>query len=148
MSFVAEVGYDDCSHQCPLWASMTLFKAANAHFHLMALETVSSPGTFSYPVKPRVFHTWSRTERNPGNLLRVCKIGPFCVASTFGHWKHLYQPCFTSFAYFFAECSSLVSFPSGHLEFCCLYRWQFLLRSFSHSRTPAEQTDRNIHFIQ
>lgn len=68
-SCVAEVGHDDCNHQCPL------FKAANAHFHLTALEAVSSPGTSSRPVKPRTFHTWSKTEHNPGNLLRSLQNG-------------------------------------------------------------------------
>lgn len=52
-----------------------LFKAANAHFHLTALEAVSSPGTSSRPVKPRTFHTWSKTEHNPGNLLRSLQNG-------------------------------------------------------------------------
>lgn len=61
-----------------------LFKVANAHFHLTALETVSSPGTFSCHVKPRTIPTWSRIKHNPGNLLRCYKTGPFCMASAFG----------------------------------------------------------------
>lgn len=92
-----------------------LFKAANAQFHLMALETVFSPSAFSRPVKPRTFNTWSRTEPKAGNLLRVCKIGAFCMDFAFGCWKCLHQRCFTSFAYFLAECSSLVSFPNAQL---------------------------------
>lgn len=66
-----------------------LFKAANAHFHLTALETVSSPGTFSCHVKPRMIPTWSRIKHNPWSLLRCYKIGPFCMASAFGCRKSL-----------------------------------------------------------
>lgn len=68
-----------------------LFKAVNAHFHLTALETVSSPGTLSCHVKPRMIPTWSRVKHNPGNQLRCYRIGPFCTASAFGCRKSLPQ---------------------------------------------------------
>lgn len=97
-----------------------LFKAANAHFHLTALETVSSPGTFCCHVKPRMIPTWSRIKHNPGNLLRCYKIGPFCTASAFGCWRSLHQQYYRSLAYVLAESCSLASFPNGHLHFCHL----------------------------
>lgn len=68
-------------------AISALIKAANGLFHLTALEAVSSPGTSSHPMKLRMLHAWSRTEHNPGNWLRLCKIGPFCRASAVGCWE-------------------------------------------------------------
>lgn len=120
-----------------------LFKAANAHFHLTALETVSSPGT-------RMIPTWSRVKHNPGNLLRCYKIGPFCMASAFGCWKSLHQQYLFYWLIFLQSVAFWLHSQMGSCIFAIyhLYKQWFLHRSFSHSRTPGEQRDCNIHFIQ
>lgn len=122
-----------------------LFKAANAHFYLTALEAVSSPGTFSCHVKPRMFPTWSRIKHNPGNLLRHYKTGPFCMASAFGSWKSLHQQYYRSLAYFLAECSSLVSFPNGHLYFCHLSPVQVVISQKFQPQQDTRWTERLQH---
>lgn len=122
-----------------------LFKAANGHFYLTALETVSSPGIFSCHVKPRMFPTWSRIKHNPGNLLRHYRTGPFCMASAFGSWKSLHQQYYRSLAYFLAECSSLVSFPNGHLYFCHLSPVQVVISQKFQPQQDTRWTERLQH---
>lgn len=125
-------------------AISALFKAANGLFHLTALEAVSSPGTSSHPMKPRTLHAWSRTEHNPGNWLRLCKIGPFCRASAVGCWE---SAVFCKLC-LFSQGMKLFGFISLSVATRHLYREQFLLRSFRHSRTPTEWRGCDIHFTQ